>query len=82
MFDGSGATIKDRRRVITNFPTTEAHLEITEFDANACPRKAVFNSEAERFEKDRSRSLGPAAYVNDTDPVYSMRGVGSGVFGT
>ncbi len=80
LFDGSGATIKDRRRNVADCPTTEACIEVTEFDANAQPRAAVFNSEAERFERERSRSLGPAAYVNNAEPVYAMKGVSSGAF--
>ena len=55
---------------------------MTDFDANVLPRKAAFDNKADRFERERARSLGPAAYVNNTDPVYMMKGMGSGIFGT
>jgi len=70
LFDGAGATIKDRRRVTTDLPCTEELLEISEFDENALPKMAVFNSTGARFETERCRSLGPAAYINDTEPIY------------
>ena len=63
-------------------PTTEQCIEVTDFDANALPRQAVFKSTETRFEEPRALSLGPAAYVNNTDPVYMMKGVVSGAFGT
>ena len=43
---------------------------------------AVFNSKDARFDTERCRSLGPAAYINDTEPIYQMKGISSGVFGT
>lgn len=82
LFDGAGATIKDRRRPNASEQlNTEEKVDIPDFDNGVMPKMAVFNSTDPRFERSRQRSLGPAAYVNNTDVTYMMKGVTQSVFG-
>lgn len=52
-----------------------------EFLHEAKLKKAVFDSEASRFEKTRERSPGPAKY-EPTEPVYILSGTKEAVFGS
>lgn len=83
LFDGSGATIKDRRRPgCEDLPPTEATVDVPNFEEGTKAKMAVFNSTDSRFDKTRATSLGPAAYVNNTDVQYQMKGVTQSVFGS
>jgi len=58
-FDGSAATIKHIKPEI-RLQELEARQPMPEFLADSKVKRAVFESEASRFEKVRERSPGPA----------------------
>lgn len=79
-FDGSAATFK-KTFASPKVAELEERQEITIFGVQGTAKKAVFDSDAARFERVRERSPGPAKY-EPTEPVYILQGQAEAIFGT
>jgi hypothetical protein len=71
-FDGSHATVK-KTYASPTVPELEERFEISQFGLDGRSKKAVFDSEALRFDRVRERSPGPAQY-EPGEPNYILQG--------
>lgn len=79
-FDGSHATFK-KTYASPTVPELEERFEMSTFAVDRQAKKAVFESDAARFDRVRERSPGPAQY-EPGEPTYILQGQAEAVFGT